>query len=132
MRWPTLRELRGHIDSDERTARTTTYFDAYQETPARDRRHLLRRFSVADGALKVVGVGSVGTRCWIVLLTGHDHGESLFLQVKEADASVLEPYLPPSKYRNPGDRVVEGRRLVQASSSIFSGWAPSPAADRDY
>jgi uncharacterized protein (DUF2252 family) len=127
-----LRELHAHIDPDERRARTTTYFDAYKETLARDRRHLLRRFSVTDVALKVVGVGSVGTRCWIVLLTGQDHGEPLFLQVKEAGASVLERYLPPSKYRNHGERVVEGRRLVQASSDIFLGWAPSPDAGRDY
>jgi uncharacterized protein (DUF2252 family) len=127
-----LRELGDHLDRDERLERTKDNFDSYQETLQRDRRHLLRRFRIVDVALKVVGVGSVGTRCWIVLLTGRDHGEPLFLQIKEAEDSVLQPYLPPSRYSQHGERVVEGRRLVQASSDIFLGWNTSIDASRGY
>jgi hypothetical protein len=87
------------------------------------RRQLLSRFTIVDMALKVVGVGSVGTRCWVVLLRGRDNGEPLFLQIKEASASVLEAHLPASEYAQPGERVVTGRRLVQASSDVFLGWS---------
>ena len=73
-------------------------------------------------ARKVVGVGSVGTRCWIVFLRGRDDGDPLFLQIKEAQASVLEPYVGKSAYQNHGRRVVEGQRLTQAASDIFLGW----------
>ena len=125
-----------HIDRadnpEEWAASIADHFDEYKESLARDRRQLLRRFTIRDWALKVVGVGSVGTRCWIVLLTGRDHGEPLFLQIKEADDSVLQPYLPPSTYEHHGERVVEGRRLVQASSDIFLGWTASRSADRGY
>jgi uncharacterized protein (DUF2252 family) len=71
----------------------------------------------------VVGVGSVGTRCWVALLIGHDEHDPLFLQVKEAEASVLEAHLPRSRYRNHGERVVEGQRIVQATHDLFLGWA---------
>jgi len=77
-------------------------------------------------ARKVVGVGSVGTRCWIMLLLGRDDEDPLFLQVKEATRSVLEPYLGQSPHTNAGQRVVEGQRLMQASSDIFLGWIRNP------
>ena len=81
-------------------------------------------------AHKVVGVGSVGTRAFIVLLQGRDQDDPLFLQVKEATASVLEDHLPKSGYRHPGERVVQGQRLMQAASDIFSGWTKRAEADR--
>ena len=83
---------------------------------------LLERYEPVDGALKVVGVGSVGTRCGIILLEGRDAKDPLFLQVKEAGRSVLEDHLPPSRYENHGRRVVEGQRLMQAVSDSFLGW----------
>jgi uncharacterized protein (DUF2252 family) len=95
---------------------------AYRTTLPDDRRHLLDRFDFVDMARKVVGVGSVGTRDYIVLLQGRDTGDPLFLQVKEADASVLEPYLGRSRYRQHGERVVQGQRMMQAASDIFLGW----------
>jgi uncharacterized protein (DUF2252 family) len=94
----------------------------YRGTLQGDRRHLLEQFRVVDVAHKVVGVGSVGTRCWITLMLGRDGDDPLFLQMKEAQASVLEPYLGKSRYENHGRRVVEGQRLMQASSDIFLGW----------
>ena len=77
----------------------------------------------------MVGVGSVGTRAWVVLLTGADDDDPLFLQAKEAEASVLEPYAGASRYRNHGRRVVEGQRLMQAASDIFLGWCPAVGLD---
>ncbi len=97
-------------------------FRAYRETLRDDQRHLLERFEVIDMARKVVGVGSVGTRAFIVLLQGRDEQDPLFLQVKEATASVLEDHLPKSRYRQPGERVVQGQRLMQAASDIYLGW----------
>ncbi len=94
----------------------------YRRTLQGDRRHLAEQFRWLDIARKVVGVGSVGTRCWIVLLAGRDNDDPLFLQVKEAQTSVLEPYLGKSKYANHGQRVVEGQRLMQSVSDIFLGW----------
>ena len=87
-----------------------------------DRRVLLEAFELQDFARKVVGVGSVGTRAWIALLMGRDSSDPLFLQIKEAEASVLEPFLGPSEYANHGERVVTGQRLMQAASDIFLGW----------
>ena len=87
-----------------------------------DRRHLLEKFQIVDVARKVVGVGSVGTRAFIALLQGRDDQDPLFLQVKEATASVLEDHLPKSRYRQPGERVVQGQRMIQAASDIFLGW----------
>jgi uncharacterized protein (DUF2252 family) len=95
---------------------------AYRRTLQRDRRELLESFRYVDLARKVVGVGSVGTRCWILLMLGRDDNDPLFLQVKEAQASVLEPYLGRSPVANHGQRVVDGQRLMQASSDIFLGW----------
>jgi uncharacterized protein (DUF2252 family) len=94
----------------------------YRRTLETDRRFLLEQYEFADMARKVVGVGSVGTRCWIVLLLGRDSSDPLFLQVKEAQESVLSRFVGTSKYANQGQRVVAGQRLMQASSDIFLGW----------
>ncbi len=94
----------------------------YRRTLETDRRYLLEQFTFADMARKVVGVGSVGTRCWIVLMLGRDESDPLFLQVKEAEESVLCRFVGASKYANQGQRVVAGQRLMQASSDIFLGW----------
>jgi uncharacterized protein (DUF2252 family) len=94
----------------------------YRETLEYDRRSLLEQFELTDFARKVVGVGSVGTRAWIALLLGRDGEDPLFLQMKEAEASVLEEFLGPSEFSNHGERVVAGQRLMQASSDIFLGW----------
>jgi uncharacterized protein (DUF2252 family) len=97
-------------------------FRAYRASLPHDMRLLLERFEVVDIARKVVGVGSVGTRCFIVLLAGRDMEDPLFLQVKEANASVLEGHLPRSRYHQHGQRVVQGQRLMQAASDIYLGW----------
>jgi uncharacterized protein (DUF2252 family) len=97
-------------------------FSAYRATLRPDVRHLLEQFEVVDAARKVVGVGSVGTRAFIVLLQGRDAGDPLFLQVKEATSSVLEGHLPRSRYRQHGQRVVQGQRMMQAASDIYLGW----------
>ena len=97
-------------------------FRAYRATLQDDRRRLLERFEFVDAARKVVGVGSVGTRAFIVLLQGRDAQDPLFLQIKEATASVLEPYVGKSRYRQHGERVVQGQRMMQASSDIYLGW----------
>jgi uncharacterized protein (DUF2252 family) len=102
---------------------------AYRDTLPADRQHLLDRYRFRQIARKVVGVGSVGTRAWVVLLTGEDDGDPLFLQAKEAQASVLEPYAGASQYRSHGRRVVEGQRLMQAASDIFLGWCPAVGLD---
>ena len=94
----------------------------YRRTLETDRRFLFETFRYADLARKVVGVGSVGTRCWIVLMFGRDESDPLFLQVKEAQTSVLSRFVGASKYTNQGQRVVAGQRLMQASSDIFLGW----------
>ena len=100
---------------------------SYRSTLQPDRRHLLESFQFVHAARKVVGVGSVGTRTWILLMLGRDEKDPLFLQVKEATASVLEPYLPKTVYTNQGQRVVEGQWLMQAASDIFLGWERVPA-----
>jgi uncharacterized protein (DUF2252 family) len=94
----------------------------YRSSLASDRRVLLEEFELHDMARKVVGVGSVGTRAWIVLFLGRDGSDPLFLQMKEAQPSVLESYLVPSEFSNHGQRVVTGQRLMQATSDIFLGW----------
>jgi uncharacterized protein (DUF2252 family) len=94
----------------------------YRETLEFDRRVLLEQFELTDVARKVVGVGSVGTRAWIALFRGRDGVDPLFLQIKEADASVMEAMLGPSQFANHGERVVVGQRLMQATSDIFLGW----------
>jgi uncharacterized protein (DUF2252 family) len=97
-------------------------FRTYYETLHPDRRHLLQRYSLVDGARKVVGVGSVGTRCFVLLFMGAHENDPLFLQIKEATESVLEPYLGPSEYKHHGQRVVAGQRMLQAASDTFLGW----------
>ncbi len=106
-------------------------FEGFKETLPDDRRWLVDRFTLVDVALKVVGVGSVGTRCLIALFQGRDRGDLLFLQIKEATSSVLEEFVGKSTYDNHGRRVVEGQRLLQAVSDIFLGWARGPAG-RDF
>jgi uncharacterized protein (DUF2252 family) len=97
-----------------------------------ERRMLVQRFTVVDYARKVVGVGSVGTRCFIVLLQGRDASDPLFLQVKEATTSVLEEHLPRSRYRQHGQRVVQGQKLMQATSDIYLGWARGVDVNRHF
>ena len=105
-------------------------FREYRASLQADRRQLLERFEIVDMARKVVGVGSVGTRAFIALLQGRDEGDPLFLQIKEATASVLEDHLHKSRYRQPGERVVHGQRLMQASSDIFLGWSKGEETNR--
>jgi uncharacterized protein (DUF2252 family) len=107
-------------------------FRAYRATLRDDQRQLLERFEVVDVARKVVGVGSVGTRAYIVLLQGRDHHDPLFVQVKEATSSVLEGPLPRSRYKQPGERVVAGQRMMQAVSDIFLGWTKGEDRSRHY
>jgi uncharacterized protein (DUF2252 family) len=107
-------------------------FRAYRATLRDDRRHLLERFQIVDMARKVVGVGSVGTLAFIVLLQGRDADDPLFLQVKEATASVLEAFLPKSRYQLHGKRVVQGQRMMQAASDIYLGWTKAPDASRHF
>jgi uncharacterized protein (DUF2252 family) len=94
----------------------------YRRTLQGDRNHLLERFRYVHAARKVVGVGSVGTRAWIMLMLGRDNDDPLFLQLKEAQPSVLEPFLGKSQYKSHAERVVEGQRLMQAASDIMLGW----------
>ena len=101
-------------------------FRSYRRSLQLDRRKLLEGYRVVDVARKVVGVGSVGRRTWIVLLLGRDDSDPLFLQIKEAEASVLEPHLGKSEFENHGQRVVEGQRMMQAASDIFLGWLREP------
>jgi hypothetical protein len=100
---------------------------AYRDTLEFDRRVLFEKFELQDVARKVVGVGSVGTRDWIVLMLARGGRDPLFLQIKEADASVLEPLLEASRFRHHGERVIAGQRLMQAASDIFLGWVHDKA-----
>ena len=102
---------------------------SYRRTLAGDRRRLLERYRYVHAARKVVGVGSVGTRAYIMLLLGRDDSDPLFLQFKEAEASVLEPFVGKSEFANHGQRVVEGQRLTQAASDIMLGWIRTPGVD---
>jgi uncharacterized protein (DUF2252 family) len=124
-----IAELAGEAgrDPDEITAGVLELYRGYRRTLQPDRKTLLEEFRSVDLARKVVGVGSVGTRCWILLLLGRDDEDPLFLQVKETGPSVLEPLLGRSQYRNHGQRVVEGQRLMQAASDIFLGWIRNKA-----
>jgi uncharacterized protein (DUF2252 family) len=106
----------------------------YRRTLMWDRQHLLQQFRLVDIARKVVGVGSVGLQAWIALLADRHSDAPLFLQVKQAQASVLETYLPKSRFRNHGHRVVAGQRLMQAASDVFLGWehVDLPGSTRDH
>ncbi|MGV9456052.1 DUF2252 domain-containing protein [Streptomyces sp. NPDC003635] len=119
---PPLLEPAGAPD----TAALRKIFSDYRSTLSEERRLLLDRYRFVDAARKVVGVGSVGTRCFIVLLTGRDADDPLFLQIKEARRSVLEEHLPTGPYVHPGRRVVTGQRLMQAAGDIFLGWMTGP------
>ena len=118
------------LSADEVQHALHEQFRAYRATLQDDRRHLLERFEVIDVARKVVGVGSVGTRAFIVLLQGRDQEDPLFLQVKEATSSVLEDHLPKSRYKQHGERVVQGQRMMQAASDIYLGWTKGVEANR--
>jgi uncharacterized protein (DUF2252 family) len=104
---------------------------SYTRSLERDRRVLVEQFRLVDFARKVVGVGSVGTRDWIALLLGRDDRDPLFLQLKEAQASVLEQFVASSEFTNHGERAVTGQRLMQASSDIFLGWLHAESSDDD-
>jgi uncharacterized protein (DUF2252 family) len=105
------------------------FFRSYYSSLQEDRRALLERYRLVDFALKVVGVGSVGTRCFIVLLDSSHSDDPLFLQIKEAQASILEPHVERSPHHNHGRRVVIGQRLMQSTSDIFLGWASDGGYD---
>ena len=115
--------------SDQEIEQASRFARAYRTTLDPDRRLLLDRYEFVDAARKVVGVGSVGTRCYIVLLAGIDHLDPLFLQIKEAQPSVLESYAGRSPFRNQGYRVVVGQRIMQAASDVFLGWARADGFD---
>lgn len=128
-----LRDLMGDPGEEEKSLRTV--LDGYARTLSSERRHLLRRYRLVDVARKVVGVGSVGTRCWIVLLLGRDEDDPLLLQAKEAQESVLAAHTSGERYDNQGRRVVAGQRLIQTSSDIFLGWTHAvglDGQDRDF
>jgi uncharacterized protein (DUF2252 family) len=119
--------LPGEADRKALESQLNDLIGKYGQTLETDRRYLLEQYEFADMARKVVGVGSVGTRCWIVLMLGRDGSDPLFLQVKEAEESVLSRFVGASKYANQGQRVVAGQRLMQASSDIFLGWQRTTA-----
>jgi len=130
-----LHDLFGGSGDDNLRAWLADRLRAYRKSLQPDRRHLLESYRLVDFARKVVGVGSVGTRCWIALLLGRDDADPLFLQIKEAQASVLEPYAGRSGFANHGQRVVEGQRLLQTTSDIMLGWIRTEGVDgveRDY
>jgi hypothetical protein len=110
------------LKDDELTHMLSALVEEYRTTLREDRFVLLSKYNYVDVVHKVVGVGSVGTRCYVALLLGNDANDPLFLQIKEARASVYEPYVGPSAFSNHGERVVTGQRLMQASSGIFLGW----------
>lgn len=122
---PLITRLEDLLQDDRRgqlEQQITRLIERYGKTLQSDRRYLLEQYRVADMARKVVGVGSVGTRCWIVLLLGRDDEDPLFLQAKEADESVLAQHVGATAYPTQGERVVSGQRLMQATSDIFLGW----------
>ena len=126
-----LTDLAG-LSADQLQQLVKEQLRAYRSTLENDRRHLLERFEMIDMAHKVVGVGSVGLLAFIVLLQGRDQNDPLFLQVKEATASVLEDHLPKSRFNQPGERVVQGQRLMQSTSDIFLGWTKADEGSRHF
>src|SRR6202041_1702290 len=117
-----IEDLLPETEATELTERFDALLRSYGKTLQSDRRHLLSQFNFAGLARKVVGVGSVGTRAWVVLMLGSDGQDPLLLQAKEAQTSVLAEFAGKSRYANQGERVVAGQHLMQASSDIFLGW----------
>lgn len=126
---PLITPLEELSDAPNAEAQLRAVLDAYRDSLGDDLRRLASSYRYAHAARKVVGVGSVGTRAWIVLLLGRDTSDPLFLQAKEAQPSVLEPYVGASSYDHPGRRVVEGQRLMQAASDVFLGWVSAEGVD---
>jgi len=120
-----------HVEFEGGPAILEKTFTDYRATMPENRRDLLERYRFVDVALKVVGVGSVGTRCFVIVLEGRDENDPLILQAKEATASVMEPYLAASTHATHGQRVVVGQQLMQATSDIFLGWTQGPGG-RDF
>lgn len=120
-----LRDLKDKSERDQTEFFIAESFEEYLRNVPDDLAHLLGRYRIVDFAFKVVGVGSVGTRCAILLLEGRDRRDPFFLQIKQANQSVLEEHLPASRYQNDAERVVQGQRLMQAVSDIFLGWTES-------
>ncbi len=131
-----IEEIFADVQADAIYDLLRTVLGKYGRTLQSDRRHLLEQFTMVQVARKVVGVGSVGTRAWIVLMDAGDGDEPLFLQAKEAQPSVLADYAGRSRYANQGERVVAGQHLMQAQSDIFLGWTrtanPAEGVDRDF
>jgi uncharacterized protein (DUF2252 family) len=128
-------EIFDDYETEELHRAMRAILSSYGRTLASNRRQLLQSYEYVHVARKVVGVGSVGTRAWVVLLVGRDNSDPLFLQVKQAEASVLEPYLGRSEFRTHGQRVVAGQSLMQAASDILLGWeriAGVDGVERDY
>src|SRR5262249_38664693 len=121
-----------HLDIHHMDAVVHVGLERYADSLPNERRGLLDRYRFVDWARKVVGVGRVGTECHMILLLGDRDDDPLFLQIKEADPSVLEPFAGPSIYANHGERVVRGQRLTQAASDIFLGWAEGPGGRHVY
>ncbi|WP_327324555.1 DUF2252 domain-containing protein [Streptomyces sp. NBC_01210] len=124
-----LSDLLPHVARHELEQQIRLLIKGYSRSLPSDRRHLLEQFRLADIARKVVGVGSVGTRCWVLLLLGTDDEDPLLLQAKEADQSVLAPYAGAGEYEHQGQRVVSGQRLMQAAGDIFLGWGQATGID---
>ncbi len=120
-----------HVDLEGQTEALEKVFTDYRSTMPENRRDFLERYRFVDVALKVVGVGSVGTRCFVIVLQGRDENDPLILQAKEATASVMEPFLQPSLHDHHGQRVVVGQQLMQGTSDIFLGWTRGPGG-RDF
>jgi uncharacterized protein (DUF2252 family) len=131
-----IAELLGDVEEARVRELFGGYLRDYERTLQNDRRHLLRGYRLVDVAHKVVGVGSVGTRAWIALLLGRDASDPLFLQFKEAEASVLAPFAGGRPAAHDGRRVVEGQRLMQAAGDVFLGWlrvaSDTDGRSRDY
>jgi uncharacterized protein (DUF2252 family) len=129
---PLITPLEELTDAADAERQLRAVIDSYRGSLSPDRQHLAASYRYVHAARKVVGVGSVGTRAWIVLLLGRDSQDPLFLQAKEAGESVLEPYAGASAYAHHGRRVVEGQRLMQAASDIFLGWQRTLGLDGEY
>ena len=126
---PLIVPLEELVDPEEAEGRVLAILERYRATLSDARRYLFDGYRYVHAAMKVVGVGSVGTRAWIVLMLGRDDQDPLFLQVKEAQQSVLEPHVAPSRFSHHGERVVQGQRLMQAASDVFLGWVTATGID---